>query len=86
MAPSNKSETDKIQELLKEYTELTKRQFTSIEPKDYVRYAINDELRYGGMVTHVKDDHLVLRNFAKRYSWTLDLKQPNLRLFRKKRA
>lgn len=86
MPPTKKTEDEKIQELLKEYTELTKRQYTGIQPKDYVRYAINGELRYGGMVTHVKEDHLVLRNFAKRYSWTVDLKQPDLRLFVKKRA
>jgi hypothetical protein len=81
------NEQQRIERLLENYKEISKRQYGKIEPMDSVRYAVNDELRYGGVV--VKRDpgntFLVLKNFAKHFTWSVDLTQPKLRVFWKKR-
>jgi len=52
MPPKKDTRTndEKINDLLKEYKEINKKQFGQIEPKDSVIYAVDGELRYGGVV------------------------------------
>lgn len=86
MPPKKKdtrTEEQKIQDLLKEYTEIPKTQRKKIEPKDFVRYVADGQLKYGGVVIKIDDEYIVLKNFARNFSWSVDLKQPNLRLFKK---
>ena len=77
------TEDEKIKELLLTYTELKPRQFKNIKVKDYVRYVIDGQLRQGGMVVKVDIGYVVLKSLGRNISWSVDLTQPNLRMFLK---
>lgn len=78
---------ERIERLLQDYKELSMRHVqTKIQVMDSIRYAVDNELRYGGVVVHKEPEYLVLKNFAKQFTWRLDLTQPNLRVFWKKRV
>jgi hypothetical protein len=79
----NKNEKEKIAELLCGYKEI--RKYSKIQWMDRVRYAVNNELRYGGVVIKKEPEYLVLKNFASNFTWVLNLKQPKLRIFWKPR-
>lgn len=87
MPPKKDTRTneEKINDLLKEYKEINKKQFGQIEPKDTVKYAVDGQLRYGGVVLKADKQYILLKNFAKKVSWSVDLTQPNLRVFLKKK-
>lgn len=74
------SEAAQIAELLDGYKEI--RKVSKIQVFDRIRYAVDNELRYGGVVVQKKEpDYLVLKNFARNFTWVLKLKQPKLRIF-----
>lgn len=84
MKPKKESEEEQIVRLLTGYKELKRRDFhKQIRPNSHVRYAVDNVLKYGGTVVSVDETHMVLRNFIKRFSWTVSLVQSKLRVFLK---
>jgi hypothetical protein len=69
--------------LLKGYTKTTA--IKSISPGDSIRYFVNNEFRYGGVVKINKyPNYLVLLNPGKNISWSLQLNNPTLIIYIKK--
>ena len=85
--PASETDAERIERLLENYKEISRRRVgDKIQVMDSIRYSVDNELRYGGVVVHKEPDHLVLKNFAKQFTWKVDLTQPNLRIFWKKRV
>lgn len=69
-------------ELLKGFKEVRPAKFKNIQVGDRVRYIVDKELRKGGVVKFVKyPDYIVLTNYSKGVSWSVQLKQPSLHLW-----
>eukprot|EP00976_Prorocentrum_cordatum_P022815 466198-Prorocentrum_minimum.AAC.29 len=63
------------------------KQWSHLQQGDFVRYFVDCEMRHGGHVKYNSfPDYIVLVNYARRVSWSVNLKQPNLRLWVKPRA
>lgn len=63
------------------------KQWSHLQQGDFVRYFVGCEMRHGGHVKYNSfPDYIVLVNYARRVSWSVNLKQPNLRLWVKPRA
>lgn len=51
---------------------------------DRVRYFVNSEFRTGGIVKFVKfPAYFVLANYKKNVSWSVQMKEPTLKVYRK---
>lgn len=64
------------------FKEIKGNQIKKIKVGDLIRYFANQEFRMGGLVKFVKyPDYIVLANYAKNITWSVQLKQPYLRLW-----
>jgi hypothetical protein len=64
------------------FKELKANQIKKIKVGDLIRYFSNQEFRMGGLVKFVKyPDYIVLANYSKNVTWSVQLKQPFLRLW-----
>lgn len=64
------------------FKELKANQIKKIKVGDLIRYFSNQEFRIGGLVKFVKyPDYIVLANYSKNVTWSVQLKQPFLRLW-----
>jgi hypothetical protein len=73
--------------LLDGYKEVKPTQLKNIQVGDCIRYIVDQELRKGGFVKFVKyPDYIVLVNYGKGVSWSLQLKQPSLHVWIKTKA
>lgn len=73
-------------ELLKGYKEYKPVNWDKIKVGDYVRYIVDRELKKGGFVKFPSyPDYIVLTNHVRKVSWSVQLKQPGLRLWVKTR-
>jgi hypothetical protein len=72
--------------LLEGFHELKPSKWITLKVGDFVRYVVGREIKKGGMVKYVGyPDYLVLVNYSTKVSWSVQLKQPELRLFVKTR-
>jgi len=72
--------------LLEGYKEYKPSQWKKIKTGDYVRYVVDKELKKGGHVKFASyPDYIVLINYVKKVSWSVQLKQPDLHLWVKSR-
>lgn len=68
--------------LLKGFKEVKPSKLKNIKVGDRLRYFVDKELRKGGIVKFVKyPDYIVLANYAKNVSWSVQLKQPTLHIW-----
>jgi hypothetical protein len=71
--------TKKIEEKLKGYKSLDKKDFKHIQPGDKIRYSMNNEFRGGGVIKLIKwPDYLICLNVINKVSWSVQLKNPTL--------
>ena len=64
------------------FKELKANQLKKINVGDLIRYFSNQEFRMGGLVKFVKyPDYIVLANYSKNVTWSVQLKQPFLRVW-----
>lgn len=72
--------------LLEGFHELKPSKWITLKVGDFVRYIVGREIKKGGMVKYVGyPDYLVLTNYATKVSWSVQLKQPELRIWVKTR-
>ena len=77
-ADINKSQMKK----LAGFKEIKGNQIKKIKVGDLIRYFSNQQFRMGGLVKFVKyPDYIVLANYSKNVTWSVQLKQPFLRLW-----
>tara|TARA_Y100000389_G_scaffold164614_1_gene168438 strand:- start:36731 stop:37006 length:276 start_codon:yes stop_codon:yes gene_type:complete len=70
---------------LKGFKEIQKTKYANIPLGSYVRYFKNGELRYGGFLKVMKyPDYMVLFNYKKKVSWSVQFKDPSLHVWVKK--
>lgn len=71
---------------LEGFTELKPSKWITLKVGDFVRYVVGREVKKGGMVKYVGyPEYIVLTNYATKVSWSVQLKQPELRIFVKTR-
>ena len=64
------------------FKEIKGTQIKKIKVGDLIRYFSNQQFRLGGLVKFVKyPDYIVLANYSKNVTWSVQLKQPFLRLW-----
>lgn len=72
--------------LLEGFTELKPSKWIHLKVGDFVRYVVAREIKKGGMVKYIGyPEYIVLTNYASKVSWSVQLKQPELRIFVKTR-
>lgn len=72
--------------LLEGFHELRPTKWSTLKVGDFVRYTVNREIKKGGFVKYVGyPNYIVLTNYAVKASWSVQLKQPELRLWIKTR-
>ena len=71
---------------LEGFHELKPAKWINLKVGDFVRYMVDREIKKGGFVKYVGfPNYLVLTNYAVKASWSVQLKQPELRIFVKTR-
>ena len=66
-------------ELLKGFKEVKPLKYSKIPIGSYVRYFKDGSLKYGGFLKLMKfPDYMVLINFKKKVSWSVQFKDPSL--------
>lgn len=79
--------TKAIKSQLVGFEEVKMKNVPSIQIGDFMKYFVNNELKYGGTVKLNKyDKYIVLANYAKRVTWCVQLTEPGLRIFIKRKA
>jgi hypothetical protein len=73
-----------IKKKLEDFSELKPGQFKTIQVGDRIRYFVNSEFRTGGIVKFLKwPEYFVLANYSKNVSWSVQFKEPTLKIWRK---
>jgi hypothetical protein len=71
---------------LEGFHELKPAKWINLKVGDFVRYMVDREIKKGGFVKYVGfPNYLVLTNYAVKASWSVQLKQPELRIWIKTR-
>ena len=77
-----KSSTSMTKKELEGFKEIHPRSYKKIQPGEYVRYSINNEIRKGGFVRKNSfPDYLVLINYYRKITWCVQYKQPSLKIY-----
>lgn len=64
------------------YKEVSVRNYKNLQPGQRIKYSINNELRYGGYVAkNMFPDYLVLLNVNKKITWSMQFKEPTLKVY-----
>lgn len=72
--------------LLEGFHEIKPSKWNTLKTGDFVRYMVDREIKKGGFVKYVGfPNYLVLTNYAVKASWSVQLKQPELRIWIKTR-
>ena len=74
--------------LLEGFKSLTPLKYSNIKINDYIRYFNNNELKYGGFVKFInlEKNYIVLINYNKNFSWSLQLNDPKIKMFIRTKA
>jgi hypothetical protein len=67
---------------LKGFKLLNDKSYKRIKNGDFIKYFVDTEFKHGGFVKHVGyPDYIVLINYSRKFSWSVQLKNPDLRLW-----
>lgn len=77
----------KNKELLTSFKLLKPERYETIQTNDFIRYYIDNDLKYGGFVKHInlEKKYIVLANYNKHVSWCVQLTNPQLKIYIKSR-
>jgi hypothetical protein len=69
-------------DILKGFKEVKPKKYDTIPIGSYVRYFKDGSLKYGGFLKLMRHpDYMVLINFQKKVSWSVQFKDPSLRVW-----
>jgi len=67
---------------LKEFKRVKADKICSLKIGDLIKYSVNKELRHGGMLNkNMYPKYLVLANYQKKVTWSVQLTEPSLILY-----
>lgn len=76
------STSRKTPDILKGFKEVKPTKYHKIPPGSYIKYFKDGALRYGGFLKIMKfPDYMVLVNFQKKVSWSVQFKDPSLHVW-----
>lgn len=71
---------------LKSFKLMSVKSYNKIKNGDSIKYFVGTQFKHGGIVKHVGyPDYIVLVNWSRKLSWSVQLKNPDLQIWIKKK-